>query len=722
MIDHNHVNEAINKLLVQAKQNNIANKDIKDIQKAVVFAKRKHEGQFRKSGEPYIIHPLSTASILMSWKMDVKTIITGILHDVLEDTPTTEQEIQENFGDDVLNLVRHVTKVSLLSKRNRRDYNQKTDVENNYIVQVFLSMSEDIRSMIVKLADRYHNMLTIEYLKPDKQRQIASETMDIYSKVAGRLGMYRLKTDLQDLSFKVLNPIEYKMIKDRIAIIVEINSTKWHSMIDQIKSILDSYSIEYQIKERLKGIYSTWEKISRNYTIREIHDIYALRIIVNDNLECYKVLGLVHLNFKFLKNAFKDYISSPKLNSYQSIHTTILKNQSLLEVQIRTSEMDTIAENGIAAHWNYKDKLSSSSQNLNKSFHLISEISNMPTKTVDDIRRLTNDIVFDVLVSNNESRYVVNNRTRAIDLAYRVDNDNFKFLKTIIVNGQQVSFDSLLKPNDVIKINYSKDVLINRKWLRFTQFHATKEGINKILKDQYHQQILDVDKFLNKLKTSLKGNYIGDKKAGLLIKRKLKIDTVAKFLEFITVEIYDDPNLILCFNKHKGIARKGFAWLVKKYGWLLNKPKEFYFNKIEGLYFSDLTFPHCCNKVPYMDVVGKVTKRNILEIHNQDCAFAKKGPLKVYPLVWNEEVLRNNPRKFRYQLSFIADWTPSIGNIISKKIVSFHLMLNELKIEKNKPNDTCNVSIVVYASELQHVKSWFAELSQEIDVKNNINF
>ena len=314
------VSEIINKLLLDAKQAQISEENIKEIEKAAKFAELKHFGQFRKSGEPYIIHPLATAKILLSWRMDVETIITGILHDVLEDTPTTEQEIQDNFGVDVLNLVKYVTKVSLLSKENRREHLQKSELENNYIVQVFLSMSEDIRGMIVKLADRYHNMTTIQYLRPDKQKQIASETMDIYAKVAGRLGMYRLKTDLQDLAFEVLNPDEFIATKNRINLIVEVNNSQWHAMIEQIKHILDSYSIEYEIKERLKGIYSTWEKITKNYAIKEIHDIYAIRIIVNDNLECYKVLGLIHLNFKFLKNAFKDYISSPKLNSYQSIH------------------------------------------------------------------------------------------------------------------------------------------------------------------------------------------------------------------------------------------------------------------------------------------------------------------------------------------------------------------------------------------------------------------
>lgn len=716
------VSEIINKLLLDAKQAQISEENIKEIEKAAKFAELKHFGQFRKSGEPYIIHPLATAKILLSWRMDVETIITGILHDVLEDTPTTEQEIQDNFGVDVLNLVKYVTKVSLLSKENRREHLQKTELENNYIVQVFLSMSEDIRGMIVKLADRYHNMTTIQYLRPDKQKQIASETMDIYAKVAGRLGMYRLKTDLQDLAFEVLNPDEFIATKNRINLIVEVNNSQWHAMIEQIKHILDSYSIEYEIKERLKGIYSTWEKITKNYAIKEIHDIYAIRIIVNDNLECYKVLGLIHLNFKFLKNAFKDYISSPKLNSYQSIHTTILKNQALLEVQIRTSEMDAMAENGIAAHWNYKDKIPHH-KSLDQSFHLISEISNLSNKTVDDIKRLTNDIVFDVLVLNNESKYVVNNRTRAIDLAYRVDKEQFKYLATIMVNGQQVSFDTLLKQNDVVKINYSKNILINHKWAKFTQFNTTKDGINKIIEEQYHNQIIDVKKFLLKLKNSLKNNYIGDNKVAFLIKKKLKINSIEDFLDFITIEVYDDPHLIKCFDKHKTIARRGFSWLLKKYGGLLKSKKEFYFNNIDGLYFEDLSFPNCCNKIPHMDVVGKIiTKNNILEVHNRECEYAKKGQFKVYPLVWNDELLRNRPRKFRYKLSFTADWTPSIGNIISKKIISFHLVINELQIQKNKQNDTCNVSVTLYASELQHIKSWFAELSQEINIKNNLVF
>lgn len=709
-------------LIKKAQEAKLSESDIKDIETAISFARKKHLGQFRKSGEPYIIHPIATAEILLSWKMDVKTIITGILHDVLEDTKTEEEEIKKIFGNNVLNLVKYVTKVSLLSKENRKDKSVKTEVEQQYLVQVFLSMSKDIRGMIVKLADRLHNMSTISHLKSEKQVQIASETLDIYSKVAGRLGMYRVKTTLQDLSFKVLNPQAYKTTSEQIDKIVDANSIQWKTILQQIEVILNSYSIEYEIKKRLKGVYSTWEKISKNYSVKEIHDIYAIRIVVNDNLECYKVLGLIHLNFQFLRNTFKDYISNPKLNFYQSIHTTILKNQSLLEIQIRTKEMDLIAENGIAAHWNYKENENDPHFAKKISNHFITEVSSLKNKTVENIKQITSDAVFDVLILNDGKKHVVNSRTRAIDLAYRYDNVEFKHLKMIIVNGQQVNFDTHLKQNDVIKIVYSKEILITSKWLKFTRFSNTKEGIKKILEQQYHYKLIDPNEFFSRLKEKLGSNYVGDKKVPVLIKKKLKISTLKDFLEFIPLEVYENKHFIDCFNKHKSTARSSFAWLIENYGSLFNKKKEFYLNNIDGLFFRDLQFPDCCNKIPGMEVVGVLNKNEVLEVHNHDCSKLKKEKGKVYLLSWNHELLKKKPRKFRYKLSFEAGWTPSIGNIISKKIIHFHMVINELIVKKNKQNDTCNVSLILYASELDHIKFWFADLNQEIDIKTKLGF
>lgn len=714
------VQNKIKELLDFAVKQNFSENDIKIIEKAAIFGAQKHDGQLRKSGEPYIIHPIETAKILMTWHMDLYAVVTGILHDVLEDTHTTEEEIEKEFGVEVANLVKYVTKVSLMSKENRKA-TPKDEVEKKYVVQVFLSMSHDIRGMIVKLADRFHNMQTIKYLKPEKQFQIATETLEIYSKVAGRLGMYRLKTDLQDISFAIINPEQYKETKNKMDKIIAKNEANWKENIKQIKDILNSYSVEFEIKERLKGIYSTWEKIQKNYTIQDIHDIYAIRIVVTNNLDCYKVLGLIHLNFQFVKNAFKDYVSSPKLNYYQSIHTTIIKNKSLLEVQIRTKEMDLIAENGIAAHWSYKDK---SFNSLEQSFNFINEVSKISelNNSLEEIKQITNDIVFDVLVLNDESKYVVNNRTRVIDLAFRFDKDNFKHLTSVWVNGQQTGYDTALKANDIIKFNYVPLVKISKHWLKFTQLNNTKEGIIELLELEKKQKITNSTSFLKMLKDKLGSNYIGDKKLVLLIKKKFKKNNIQLFLDVMTSEMYYDPNLISCFDKRKTIARNAIRKIIDKYGFAIFKVKEFYFKNIEGLHFTNLEFPHCCNKIPEMDVIGKLNKNNILEVHNAHCPHVNKERSKTYPLAWDTEKLNGNSRKFRYEINFIADWTPSIGNVISKKLIWHHIVINELAIEKYKHNNTCKIHIVMYASNLQHIKSWYVELNQEINIKSNLNF
>ncbi|MDE7221657.1 MAG: HD domain-containing protein, partial [Ureaplasma sp.] len=460
-------------LLKDCKDHNFKENDIEIIRQAAIFAAKKHDGQLRKSGEPYIIHPIATARILVSWNMDLKTIVTGLLHDVLEDTQTSNDEIVELFGADICQLVNYVTKVNLFSKENR-GINKQTN-ENEYLIQVLLSMSHDIRAMIVKLADRFHNMSTINYLPRYKQIQIADETLNIYAKVAGRLGMYRLKTNLLDMSFEVLNKEAYDATKQIINNIENTYHNIWEEVTNKIIGILDSYSIKFILKKRLKGIYSTYEKLEKGYRINDIHDIYAIRIITNNNLDCYTILGLIHMNFLFISNAFKDYISMPKFNYYQSLHTTIVRDQALIEIQIRTQAMDLLAENGIAAHWNYKET-NDYKKDLPTKF-LVEEINNLQEKTESNIRGITNDNIFSVIIINNEKPYTVNNKTHCIDLAYRFDNNLFKFLKKIIVNGKPTSFDSLLKPQDVIKFIYSNEIQITRKWLKFTNFHVTIDGI-----------------------------------------------------------------------------------------------------------------------------------------------------------------------------------------------------------------------------------------------------
>ena len=717
----NIIQQEIEQLTQDATNAKYDIKDIQEIQKAALFAAKKHDGQLRKSGEPYVIHPIETARILISWNVDIPTIIAGLLHDVLEDTMTEEHEISDEFGKEVLTLVKYVTKVSLYSRKNRINQEEKTEIEKTYTIQVFLSMASDLRAMIIKLADRYHNMTTIKYLPDHKQHRIAKETFEIYAKVAGILGMYSLKTDLLDLSFAVLNPQAYNQTKLALEKMVEQNEFIWKEKTEKIKNVFDSYSFEYEIKSRVKGIYSTWEKQEKGYEIKDIHDIFAIRIIVNTALECYSALGLIHLNFTYLKNAFKDYISTPKLNLYQSLHTTIYKHQTLMEVQIRTKEMDLIAMNGVAAHWRYKDDIN---EKINQIYSndLIQEFLKSPEKNVEEIKKLTNDVVFDVLVLNNEKTYIINNKTKLIDLAYRYDNANLKHLKRAFVNGERTMLDTSLHQGDVIKFEYSNDILtIKDNWVKYTNIKETQLAIKEILNVINHNKMVNLNDFKNKIKKKLGINFVGEEKMLTILRKKMNVNSIDEFLDIIPNEMYNDDDLINIFHKQKNISKLAQNNLSKKYAvW---KMGQMYFNPINGLMFDKLEFPTCCNKVPYMDVVGKIVKGN-LEVHSHNCPNAKSTNYrqKIYPLTWNKEQLEKNPRTFKFTLSFEATWLPSIGNIIAKNLNRYKLSLTEMKIKRFKAENSCKVDLILYVSNISLVKACLGKISEEVNIKTKFAF
>ena len=342
---------SINHVLEQAKTY-IKNPDsLAIIERAFELAFQKHKDQLRKSGEPYIIHPIEVAYILAKWQTGPRTIASGLLHDIIEDTEITKEEISELFDEEIAEIVDGVTKLTKLQYKSK----EKQQAENHR--KMLLAMSKDIRVILVKLADRLHNIRTLKFLPPEKQCSIAHETMEIYVPIAHRLGMYRVKAELEDTSLRFLKPEDFYRIAQLIKQKKHEREEQIQEMEDEIKNALAEYNIPFEIKGRIKNIYSVYKKmITREKEFDEIYDLLALRLIVNSVPECYSALGVIHANFKPIPNRFKDYIAMPKPNMYQSLHTTIIgPNGNIFEIQIRTQEMDEIAEQGIAAHWAYKE-------------------------------------------------------------------------------------------------------------------------------------------------------------------------------------------------------------------------------------------------------------------------------------------------------------------------------------------------------------------------------
>ena len=437
-------------------------KSIQQIRDAFELARKHHEGQFRKSMDPYIQHPLEVAYMLAELRSSPTTIVAGLLHDVLEDTDLSKEELSKQFGEDVASIVDGVTKIGQLK------YMTKEKALARAHQKILLAMARDIRVVLVKLVDRVHNMRTLEYQTPDKQLRIAKETMDLYSPLAHRLGMYKIKAELEDLSLKYLAPEEYNHIKTQIEATAVARDEDIHQMEGHLEELLEANKIEnFEIKGRVKNIFSICKKMrNKNLEFHQVYDLMALRILVPTVEECYHVLGLVHSQWTPLPKRFKDYIAIPKPNLYQSLHTTIVGlNGKIYEIQIRTYEMDEIAEYGIAAHWAYKEDISYSPEKEQREIgaklrwyrELLSYVEMNDSEDVDPLDNIRTDIfsanvyVFtpkgDVLDFPADST--------PLDFAYRIHTEVGNQTIGAIVNGKMVPLTYKLKTGDVVEIKTS---------------------------------------------------------------------------------------------------------------------------------------------------------------------------------------------------------------------------------------------------------------------------
>ena len=450
------------------------------IRNAYDYAYRKHFSQKRITGDDYITHPLNVAWILTDVKADGITIAAALLHDTIEDSDSTYEEIKNLFGEDTAKIVDGVTKINRL--------NFSTDSEQIAANQrkILVGLSSDVRVLIVKLADRLHNMRTLYVLSEAKQKRKAKETLEILTPVAHRLGMYKLKSELEDLSLRYLNPDAYYDIVEKLNLKKTERDEAVGKMLEDVSELLNEHNIVHEIKGRSKSIYSIYNKMNKGKKFEDIYDILALRVFVNTEQECYLALGLIHSKYKPVPKRFKDYIAMPKTNLYQSLHTTVFGiDGQLFEIQIRTYEMDKIAEYGIASHWSYKENKTANSKDLMEQkleiFRSIIEL-NEDAKTPEEfISNVKKDLLF------NDSIYVYTPKgdvielpkgSTCVDFAYRVHSEVGDKMVGAIVNDSIVPFDYTLKTGDIIKVNTSKlSKGPNKDWLNFV---ATSQARNRI--------------------------------------------------------------------------------------------------------------------------------------------------------------------------------------------------------------------------------------------------
>ena len=432
------------------------------ITRAYLCAEKNHTGQYRKSGEPYIIHAIQVGYILTMLRTGPKTIAAGFLHDVVEDCDVTIQEMSDMFGEEVASLVESVTKIGALKFKDEKEY-----LASNHR-KIFIAMAKDVRVILIKLADRLHNMRTLQYMRPEKQKKIASETLEVYAPIAHRLGISDIKNELEDLCFQYLNKEKYY----EIAKLVEKRKTERDEqvqrMIADISSLLDAHHIGYRIFGRSKHLYSIYKKMmTKNKRFEEILDLLAIRIITDTDTACYETLGYIHAKYRPIPGRFKDYIAMPKVNMYQSLHTTIVaEDGNIFEVQIRTEAMDAVAEQGIAAHWRYKENINGGREvhqkEIEEQLHWFKDFSVMSDEVNDDAMEYMNLLQKDIFEANvyvmtpKGKVIALPNGSTPIDFAYRVHTEVGHHTVGATINGVLMPLNTKLKTGDVVNIRTSK--------------------------------------------------------------------------------------------------------------------------------------------------------------------------------------------------------------------------------------------------------------------------
>ena len=463
--------------------------DTQRLYDAFTYADTSHHGQLRKSGEPYIIHPLAVAMIVADLELDLDSVIAALLHDCIEDTPSTHQEIAKKFGEPVAALVEGVTKLT------RVQYVSKEEEQMENLRKMLMAMAQDIRVILIKVCDRLHNMRTMEYQSPRKQREKSLETMEIYAPIAHRLGMQKLKWELEDLSLRYLDPVGYKEIEQELLERSSTHEAFLASIQKKIQDRLAQEGIHCTVYGRVKHIYSIYRKMyTQNKTLDEIFDLYAFRVIVDDIPECYNVLGCIHDMFKPVLGRFKDYIGTPKPNMYQSLHTTVIGREGIpFEVQIRTWEMHQTAEYGIAAHWKYKQGMANKNLGTEHEFEWVRKLleSQQDTDAEEFVRTLKVDMFADECFVFTPNGDVINLPAGAtpIDFAYNIHSAVGNTMVGAKINGRIVNYDTPLKNGDIVEVITSKTARgPSRDWLKICKSNEARNKIRQWFKKERREE------------------------------------------------------------------------------------------------------------------------------------------------------------------------------------------------------------------------------------------
>lgn len=625
--------------------------NIELIQKAYDFAYEHHKGQFRKSGEPYVIHVIQVANTLALMHCGPKTIAAGLLHDTVEDCQgVTTDTITELFGQEIATLVDAVTKIGAIKFKDEEEY-----LASNHR-KLFIAMAKDIRVILIKLADRLHNMRTLQYMRPEKQKKIARETLSVYAPIAHRLGISEIKNELEDLSFKYLDYKKYEEIKDLVKQRESDRNEQVHEMISDIESIMQEYNIQYRIFGRSKHFYSIYKKmVTKNKRFEEILDLLAIRIVTDSVVHCYEILGYIHAKYRPIPGRFKDYIAMPKANMYQSLHTTIVEPEhgNIFEIQIRTEEMDAIAERGVAAHWKYKENRNYTPEYEQKEIEdklsWFRDFSMMTDEESEDPLEYMNVLQKDIFEANV---YCLTPRGKVIalpsgscpiDFAYRIHTEVGNKTVGAKVNGAIVPLNTPLKTGDVVDIltnnnsagpsaDWIKIVKSGharnkiRAFLQKQEQQSRKESIKlgqSMLEDEFRRLKLDPksmdQKRLESILTSLSFKSVDDLYVGIAMKR-VSLQSIVDRLVKNRSNMLEDQEIMKIYNKQPAHVTKHSSCGVI----------------VPGVDTIAVSLANCCRPIPGDSIIGYISKGQGVKVHRADCPNIVNEKKRLIPVQWEE--------------------------------------------------------------------------------------
>ena len=671
-------------------------RDKKMITKSYLFAYEKHFGTKRRTGEDYITHPLNVASILADINADYQTICAALLHDTLEDTNTTKEELANEFSLEIANLVDGVTKI------NRLEFKGDNEAILANHRKILVGLTEDVRVIIIKLADRLHNMRTLWILSEKSQKENAKETLEILVPIAHRLGMNKIKSELEDLSLRYSKPDVYFSIVEKLNQSKVERNANVELMKESLINLLNKHGIKHKIKGRAKSIYSIYKKLDTGRRFSDIYDLLALRIFVETEQDCYQTLGIIHSKYRPIPKRFKDYIAMPKPNGYQSLHTTVFgENGQLYEIQIRTYDMDYIAEQGIASHWSYKEKgktiMQSAMEEKLQFFRSIMELSKEEDSDETFINSVKDEVLKSIIYVFTPKGDVIELPVGStpIDFAYRVHSKVGDSMVGAIVNDNIVPLDYKLQDNDIVKINTNKTSTPSREWINMAYTSQAKNKIkayfNKIDKEENLKKGEELlNKELRKKKISTNEFY---KEENLdKIFNELHIGDLTELYINIGNGKYSPISVINTLKDHE----------LTKEEMILSKVNSNIDTKInakndvivEGIDEIKVNIASCCKPIPGDRIVGYITKGNGISVHRSVCPNISDLEERLIEVKWNGDINK------KYSTNILVHTMPSTSNKnllidIIAKTSSLDIQIQNINLINSSDDNMIDINLLV---------------------------